>query len=381
MVVEFAVLFVLIFFRKTFKKNRFAALIKSAVCTLVLNLWFVIPFIQSMSMDLKVNYSEPWYIKEKSAYLIQLFSLIHTATGGSMDGTAEGDMPFSIGATLVFALVILVICCIKKTDWELDEKTQFKEAKVFAGFGLLAVFMASYYFPWDFFQELSDGLKRLLGVVQFPWRYLAIAVCILSFMLLRLLEILDGKISKSIMQTVVIVMLSTTVLAESYSMTQLTDTWDSSRIYTQNNLQEKWIMGGEYLVYNSHADLWMDKSVDVNGDVTINEYTDNGSVKQVDCVVNEDGINSIILPMWAYDNYHAYTEDGNELTTGIYDDGRLFIELAGKYDGIISVQYIEPVLWRICNWVSLLAVITLLAYAVRDVGMRRKNKILIRGQD
>jgi hypothetical protein len=365
MVVEFAVLFALIFFRKTFKKNRFVALLKSAVCVLILNLWFIIPFLQSMSMEVNVNCNDPWYIKDKGAYLIQLFSLIHTATGASIDGTAVGDMPFSIGAMLVFALVILVICCIKKSSWGLAEEKQFKEAKVFAGFGLLAVFMASYYFPWNFLQDLSDGLKRLFGVVQFPWRYLAIAVCILSFMLLRLLEILDGKISKSIMQTVVIVMLSATVLVESYSMTQFADTRGYMRAYTENNLSEMWVMSGEYMLHNSNWSLWLDKNVYVEGDVTINDYTDNGSIKKVNCVVNGDGSNRIILPMWAYDNYHAYTEDGNELTTGIYDDGRLFIEVDGKYDGIISVQYIEPVLWKVCNWISLLAVIALLAYVIR----------------
>jgi hypothetical protein len=364
MLAEFIVLFVLLHFRKTFKLKRFVGLLKSVVITLLLNLWFVIPFLQSMSMNTVVNSRGANYIQRTGAYLLQLFSLIHTGDGWLVYDSMVGSMPVSVGAMLTLAVALFVLCCIKKKDWQLLEENRFKEARLYAGLGLLAVVISSYYFPWDFIQGFSSGLAKLFGMVQFSWRFMGIGVCLLSFMLLRLLEIMGEKLSKSLFQTIVVVMLAVAALSEGYSMTQFADNVDTRITYTDNSLPEVWVAVGEYMLYGSNENLIMDTKVSADEDVIIAKYENNGNTRYVDCSISGAGEHKITFPMWAYDNYHAYAYDGTEIETEIGADKRLVVKVDGEFTGRITVEYREPVVWKFANWISFFTFAVLVVYFV-----------------
>jgi hypothetical protein len=368
MFAEFIFLFVLIMFKKVFKRNRFLGLLKSCVWTLALNLWFIIPFLQSMTMGVVVNQRAIYYIKGGGSYLTQLFNPFHTVVGISQSRTARIETSISVGAILTIAIILFLVCYVKRREWELTNKHEFKESVFFGGFGLLAVFMSSYYFPWDFFQGLSGRLARLIGTVQFSWRYMAFASCLLSFMLLRVLGIFEKRVSKSVMYIIVVLMLSTTFIAEGKAMLDVLDLDSDGSYYSDTNLPTMWVSNGEYLLTCSNRELWRESKVETDASVTVNEYTDNPNIKYLDCTVTGEGDHEIILPVWAYDNYHAYA-DGVEIDTGISDDGRLVVYVNGEYDGRITVQYIEPVLWKICNYLSLLALVLIVVCCAA----RKKN--------
>lgn len=368
MFAEFIFLFVLIMFKRVFKRNRFAGLLKSCIWTLALNLWFIIPFLQSMAMGVVVNQRAIYYIKGGGSYLAQLFNPFHTVVGISQTQTARIETSVSVGAALIIAIILFLACCVKRREWKLTGMPEFKESVFYGGIGLLAVFMSSYYFPWDFFQGLSGRLARIIGTVQFSWRYMAFAACLLSFMLLRVLGILDRKVSKPVMYIIAVLMLSTTVMAESKAMMDVMDLDSDGAYYSEVNLPTMWVSNGEYLLTCSNRELWKESRVEADASVTVNNYTDDENIKYLDCTVTGGGDHEIILPVWAYDNYHAYA-DGAELDTAVSDDGRLAVYVNGEYDGRITVEYTEPVLWKICNYLSLLALVLIVVCCAA----RKKN--------
>lgn len=55
---------------------------KSALYIILLNVWFIIPFIQSMGMNITVNNSANInWIESGKVYPAQLFGVFHTARG------------------------------------------------------------------------------------------------------------------------------------------------------------------------------------------------------------------------------------------------------------------------------------------------------------
>lgn len=71
--------------------------------------------------------------------------------------------------------------------------------------------------------------------------------------------------------------------------------------------------------------------------------------------INENNYPGYIdIPVQAYDNYHAYSSDGKELDVTIGENNRVRIQIPEKLEDIICIKYQIPVLWRICEMISLI---------------------------
>ena len=127
---EIAVIFVAFFlainYKKTFK-NVFAALLKCGMLTFFLNLWFIVPFLHSMGMEVKVaDKDKVNMIEGHSAYLSQLFGIFHTSNGISVSWSAQNEMPLALGFPILLGIVIFLYVYIKKESWKLSEHKSFK---------------------------------------------------------------------------------------------------------------------------------------------------------------------------------------------------------------------------------------------------------------
>lgn len=74
-----------ILLRRTFEPYRLIALVKAALLTVLLNLGFLVPMLDSMRMDILVKSTNSGHMQESGAYLIQLLGLFMTPSGKSLE--------------------------------------------------------------------------------------------------------------------------------------------------------------------------------------------------------------------------------------------------------------------------------------------------------
>lgn len=354
MVLLFVILFMLVCFKKTFRKNVLAVLVRSAIISFLLNMWFIVPFIQSMGMHVNVSSKEKInYIEKSTAYLAQLFGIFHTANGGNKFRATQGEMPLSIGLPLMIGICLFIYVYIRKDEWNLQHHDKMKAAKICFVLGLTAVVLASSLFRWDNLIYFSANIARIAGMVQFPWRYLGIATVLLITMIICILQILEEHISAGAYNQIVLVMVAAMVITEGYSVMEYVNLQQEKRVYSEADVGSN-IAGAEYLLWHTDVDAYKDRKIIHSADMECTElyYYTNGKY-HLSCNNKADVQNFIDVPIHAYDNYHVYTNDGKELGVETGEDNRIRVLIPGNYQGMIFIKYVVPVSWRLCEIISL----------------------------
>lgn len=167
----------LIIFAKDFVKDkRYKELIKAAVLTVLLNAWFLAPFLTYyLGLDMSIKHvAENTEFWQNAIFPPQLFNVFNTSFGFSklVDEGMKNDMSLSLGLGVSVCAVICLayFTTRKKRLLENSEKFNF----IFFAFGVLLVFMATTLFPWQLLQK-SHLINKFCGTVRMPWRFLSLA--------------------------------------------------------------------------------------------------------------------------------------------------------------------------------------------------------------
>lgn len=115
---------------------------KYGVLTILLNLWFLIPFLDSMKMDVAVTEMKSANrMNISSIYLPQLLEIFHTGTGANQFYSMQKEMPLTIGSALILGMICFGACAIKQREWHLQQQKQWKNACWNFGMALIAMFL------------------------------------------------------------------------------------------------------------------------------------------------------------------------------------------------------------------------------------------------
>ncbi len=374
MVLLFVILFVLINYKKTFRKNILAVLIKCVAFSFLLNMWFVIPFISSMGMRVNVSNREDIYaIEGNVAYLSQLLGVFHTASGGNVSWSAQNEMPLSIGMSIIIGIGLFVYVYIKKEEWDLHCNSKMWGIIECFTLGLTALFFSSNFCEWDSLRYINRELARYAGMVQFPWRYLGIAIVILTTMIVFLLQILEEHISTSAYRMIVLAMIAAVVITEGHFIMEYVDQQHGEKIYSESDVGSN-IARGEYLLQGTGLYEYKGGRAIITSGENIEcatFYYDSNGRYYLTCNNRQDTQGYIDVPIYAYDNYHAYKEDGEELSTEMGESNRIRVYIPGGYVGVICIKYVVPILWRVCEIISFITMCVLIIAIAR---IRLKNR-------
>lgn len=248
MILLFLVPFMIINYKKTFRRNIFLALIKSSLLSLLLNLWFIIPFMQSMKMGVNIADSDAVSkIECNSVYIPQLLGIFHTAVGWNVGDGAKNEMPLAIGFSFVIGICLFVFVFIKKDAWGLSHK-EMRPANYCFIFGLTALFLASDLYKSDNLIYVNRQIARLAGIIQFPWRYLGIAAVCLTTMLILAMQIAEKHITVNQYNGIILIIVAAVVLPEGHFMMEFVNVQDEKRVYSEADIGTMVIIGGEYLL-------------------------------------------------------------------------------------------------------------------------------------
>lgn len=167
-----------IFYRKGFwNKKAIIAIGKAAGLFLLLNLWYLVPFLDAYRMPLNVK-------KENTAFwltdasLTQLFDVLKLSVNGAevFGGVNTNSMPKTPGAALLVGAILavfgLVICSEEK-------KKTLDACKWYLLPGLLFTWMTTNLFPWKLIQHIPV-VSKFFSSFQFMWRFNIVGILFLS---------------------------------------------------------------------------------------------------------------------------------------------------------------------------------------------------------
>lgn len=353
----FIIITCVILLKKTFQLYRFIALVKAALLTVLLNLGFLIPMLDSMKMDILVKTTNSGHIQESGAYLLQLFGMFMTPSGKSLE-EIQGDMPINLGLGLAVGIGIFFWCYVKRFDWGMEGNKLMRSGAIFTLLAGLAIVFSLQIFPWDSLWAVGENIVKLATVIQFPWRYLSVATVLCAFVSVIGISICceSGRVHYGIFAGGIICFLL--VLNVGFFYMQYADISITTKMYaSMSNLDSITnIYGGEYLLEGTETELCARRDIIVEEDtVQVTDYVSQGGKVSFLCLNNSSEPKHVEIPLFCYENYQAYDQQsGSRLPIEIGQNNRISIEVPENYSGNICVKYVIPVLWKIAYVISVL---------------------------
>ena len=388
---QFMILLFLFDIRRVLRKKRFFMLVKTAVLTLLLNAWFLVPLLLSYhNLALTQPYKQNIRIQHTGLTWNELFSWNFGAdTAGS---TEVGFLDVDYTTGVVLALILLLFFILSVKDRAEGKKLIPRAAMYFWVFAVLALLMSTQYFPWDNIADLLGSHATIFTNMQFLNRYLTVTEVLSPFILcfaLMNLRRLAAETGAGISPTGVRTVAAALAILAFVNVYPQIDSLPTKTMYDPAWMGRTDTQMAEY-IYQKDVEYtsedFMAHKIDpqydyVPGQITAGEgvtYADSsqkGITATIRCA-NTSGEESYIeLPLLYYEQYHAYDGDGNELAVTPGTINLVRITVPAGFDGTITVSYEYPVSWILSEVLSLLVLLGLIILAVRKqyTGFRRKQ--------
>lgn len=354
--------------------KRFIALAKAAVLTLLVNMAFILPFLDSMQMNIRVNNEPVNQIQVHGTYLQQVFSGFQVSLGDSRRGM-NNEMPLSLGIALVLGIIIFLVCYGIRNERQMEKSSEIKVGNICMIFTIASIILSLRFFPWDSLENLNMSLAKVLCIVQFPWRYLSMATifaAIVTIIGLYAIKELKGVRSMQLLGGGLCLL---TLLTYSLFMAIYTNGINIERVYGDADVI-KAVSGGEYIIDDTiEGNLRWRKVFTEENFVTVSNYQYKGGVTTFDCINTSETEIAVEIPLMNYDNYHARDiESGNAFRIMNGTDNRVCIMVPPDFEGSIRVTYEFPILWKIAYSISAISVFLIVVAVVVD-GRKKLNTI------
>ena len=349
----FGMIAVLVFLPVFIKPRVLCSVFKAVVWVVFLNAWFLIPFLEASKLDINVLYNTPGNITSHSLNLWQLLAFTPEASGNSkmlIKGVAT-EMPLYLGWAVIMCGAVAVLGFLKGYT---KEKSKLKGLGIFSlVVGCGAAWMTTCLFPWNFVGNIPK-IGRIMNTVQFPWRYLGVAGCLLLLAGMIALLLWDNADKKQKISVLLIGISIFTVLSLCQSMVENRNYYV---VYDGAGLDSYAVIGREYLYHGTNL-------TELEHNSKIEEaYTLKGGTIQCEFKDLEGGC--YYLPLLYYPWYEAKdAQTGEKLSVVKGDNNVAALDMPEGYSGTVIVSFAEPLLWKICTCISALSAILFILYVV-----------------
>lgn len=333
--------------KKTFTKKTLITYVVAVVETILLNLWFLVPFLDYyLNVSVKINdvvSGDVKAIQGAGAFISQYFAFFQSSFGGGTVTTPISDrMMMTPGLLLMMTILVGIIL------WYQGKAS--KEIKWMSIASALSLFIASNIFPWNSLAA-SSSIGNFMAQVQFPWRYITVAVVCLTILLGFILVKNFSK--EGVYIALAICIFTTFTFVSDYcNNANIVNFYDCEEIDVYNVGQ------GEYLRSGSSTQ-------NIKPQLVWSEGIDKAKIKDK----NSKGIlfycktisgGEVELPLFNYKGYCAVDENDKELL--IEDGGNNVIKVIvpENFEGNINVSFKSPWYWRIAECVSWLSLIIII---------------------
>lgn len=372
MVVLMLLLLCMVLWRKTLRLATIKTYLLAAAETIMLNLFFFVPFLDYyLNVDVRINHQtlgeDTRKIQRIGAYIFQYFSFFQNPFGENGDIMGE-RMLMTPGILLMTALVLAIYL------WLCGRADQ--KIKLTTGFSIFTLWVASDLFPWRFIVMRGGRIGLLLAQVQFPWRYIGIAIVFLAlltgFIIERIVKDWDPARERTILICIAFIGLFSNCIfysqiSDELLIANLRDTPEVD-LYTP-------FSSGEYLrrVSNFHDLSYLKTSYDAQNVNELKLLDRKGTDIVLYCETG-DQPGLISVPMFHYKGYVVRDGSGNEYPIMDGEESRITFEVPVEYAGQITIAFCEPWYWRLAEIISLISLVSLCGWGYVTFGRNHVQK-------
>lgn len=380
----FVILFVcLILIKRVFQRYTFTALASAAILSVLLNLGFLVPFLDYYNTKLYIN-AEGWigstigFFEENGLFAVQLFTLFGHGSGSSWQTRAGVSNEVTITMGIIFLLGLLLFFYLLLCHYrECRARKQMMSACVCTASGCLLLYMATCYFPWEAIASLGAPVRKLIYSMEFPWRLLAPATALLTFSCCFAVSVLCDIYKKATAQAVLFAMIVLTSVNCGWYLYNYTFSGDPYWVHAGYELNTMVMYSYDYLPADTNPENIKDNLIIQEGITSLANYEKHGTKILCD-VVTENSGGYIDFPL----NYYKYytctdTSTGEPLEVSSGYNNMLRITFPASYSGSISIRFQEPLHWRLSELLSLLTFLGLGCFSLRR---KRRSETPAQGQ-
>ena len=324
-VMAFCVIACAVFAGNVWKEKRYVEIGKAAGMTILLNLWYLVPFLYYyFRKDLGTD------VLRWSGYFEQSINPSNMAQTLSL----YNKQYFSLGLPLLGCLgigVIYLVCDKKKNRDNLDSYLIF----IFV-LGCILIYMTTGYFP-SLEMSRNGFLNSIMTMLQFPWRFLGPAST--CFLFVGALWLPKSEILKPYRNLIFALLIGLNLLTlQTVPTDNIHMPYDDVTATASKGHDSK--MAANIGLFYPHEwrlsgvdDEKLTTSIIVSdlNHVTVTDYKKEGTKAMATYICDENGT-YIELPILNYAGYRAYDENGRKLQIVEGEQQRLRIMLSG--DGI-----------------------------------------------
>lgn len=350
----------LILIKRVFQRYTFTALASAALLTLLLNLGFLVPFLDYYSSNLYIT-SGHWtgstigFFQNNGLIPVQLFTLFGYATGSSWQVQAGvyNEVTITMGISFLLGILLflyMLLCHFK----ECRAFQNFAPACICTAMGCLLLYMSTCYFPWEAIASTNEAIKELIYKLEFPWRLLAPATALLTFTCCFSVSALCKVYREKSTHPVLISMLVLLLVNSGWYLYDFTFSGEPYHVYATYELNSMTMYSYDFLPEGTVPDEIVDNEITTEGVIDLSNYTKQGT-KILCSVATENSEGYIDFPL----NYYKYyvctdTATGEHLDVSPGYNDMVRVTLPTNYNGTISVRFQEPLHWRLSELLSLL---------------------------
>lgn len=374
--VLFMGIFSLLFIKRTFSLPRFWQMVKAVMGTVLLNIWFLLPFADYMRLGYagrETIASAPGKMNMSGAYLSQMFTIFQTGAARSYhvieDMEFINERSYAMGP-IAFAAAFYLVYRLHRGRMQSEIAAMGDLSLTFA---VLSGFMCTVWFPWNCLQRMNGLFRMVIKNIQFPWRFLGICSFFLVLTTISLFCLLNQESGRHRYRMCFVMLVSLFIISADYYMYDYTYHAEKFLYRDESDVGSYEIGLGEYLPKET-PEGYAYEAVSVPGSgVEIIEECRTGGGHRVTCKNNAQEASCIDLPFLPYRGYVCRDQEtGEEFPVQLSVPGRLRVVIPQGYDGTLFVHFEEPWYWRGAELVSLLA---LLGVAVKMILQRKGARV------
>ena len=370
----FIILLCIIMIRKVLQKKTFIYLAKIVIATVLVNLWFLVPFFDFLGENLVISKMsemrsdfQTWGLSVAELFATSASQAYYFTFGEnvSLADKCTLTVGFALWASAALTLFLLWNKKIEKP----------KASTILLLFGIISACMATNLFPYDFVREYLPLLAKVLSKIQFSYRFLGMTGLFFTLAsLFAMMGFRNEKQSSHISALIIVIAVLAIYQGMNYQY-QVLFIGKCENKYCASSLDTTDVVTGEYLYEYSYVDITnTDRQVAGNG-VEILETKKKYLNTDITCSTDQRDA-YIEVPTFYYPGYVAVDDSGKNYKLIRSDNNnRIRVELPEGFSGTIHVSYKEPLYFRICEVISLLAFIGLLLHR----GISETGKQLLAG--
>ena len=357
-VVALLLVFVLLL-KKSMSWNALRTYFVGVVGTLLLSAFFIVPFLDyyknvPVEITAPAAMAIPKKVQTSGLALGEYFAFFNNPFGG------DQYMLCTPGIILMGTLIVAVVIWIRGKA--------SAQIKVLTICSTCMLFLASDIFPWN---RLAYRFKvfNLLAQVQFPWRYVILAIifqtlllgCILREKALEsALNINSAHVVKwSVVVSLLMICYFTSFYADNATRVKY---YDTCELNTYACLSGEYLRIGEDGADTLHTDRnKFDGKFDAVNTEYLNVISRNGTDITIDCKVTGQDV-TITAPLLNYKGYVVFDDNGNRYEIKDSDNYLVSFVVPADFEGNLHISFISPWYWTVAFVVSIASAIAIGGY-------------------